>query len=369
MENTRKIKKTITTILLSTFACSAFANSELLTSGTHVTVKAIAVEKTQSALLLAPIKESIPSLIVLDIKDSKIGSYKAINSNAGMLFVDDSGNVLMGGQQVMLINYQNNELKSVDGIKKVIEESTGYRVTEYNKDGGLYYFKAGSVTIVTDNNIAKTPYALMGAFTTTQQLLQLKNQVMNDASKEKAVREAAELKPIEKIEESQQNTPSAKAQGMQKALAYVETNYPDNLVQYKTEAKNPKATLTIFTDYSCPNCKVLHQQLPNLLKQGFNVNYILMPRAGITSTVAQNMQKALCAENPQEVTQYLYEYQQLPTDIQERENCSIDIKNNLSLATGFNVTGTPMIIASNGKVTSGFSSVYGMLAKLNLAQN
>ncbi len=368
--NTQLIKKSIATIILSTLACSAFATGELMTNGTQISVKTLAAKKIQAALMLTPIKEAIPSLVVFGIKDTQIGNYKSINSNAGMLFVDDSGNILMSGQKVMLINYKGSDLSNIDGIKKVIEESTDYKITEYNQDGGLYYFKAGSITIIAESDIAETPYALMGAFTTTQQLLKLKNQVVDQT------KEVMKSKPLEKAEipklsaeASPQNTQSDKTQGIQKALAYIETHYPDNLVHYKADTSSTKATLIVFTDYSCAHCKDLHKQLPNLLKQGFDVNYILMPRADITSTVAQNMQKVLCAESPKEATEYLYQNQRLPHNLKERENCPVNIKDNLSFATGFSVTGTPTIIASNGKVTSGFSSVYGILEKLNLAQN
>ncbi len=371
LKKVKKAKTTISTIILTTLAFSSltdFANGypTLGMADTQVIVKNIEntkliAENTKTARLLMPIKTAIPRLVVFGIKGTQIGNYQQVESNASTLFIDDSGNVLMGGQKVMLVNYKGSDLSTIDGIKKVIEESTSYKVTEYNQDGELYYFKAGSITIITNEDIAKIPYALMGSFTTASQILKLKDKVIERTESQKASEDTAET--------TQPSSPSDKAHGIQKALNYIEMNYPDNLVHYKADTPTTKATLTVFTDYSCPHCKDLHKQLPQLLKQGFDVNYLLMPIADITSTVAQNMQKALCAESPKEATEYLYQNQRLPHNLKERENCPVDIKDNLSFATGFSVTGTPTIIASNGNVTFGFSSVYGMLEKLNLAQN
>lgn len=379
-----KIKKIIITITFLTLTCSSFASGYPVPSA-DIIVKDTANEKVlaksiNTAQLLSQIKSAIPSLVVFDVKDTQIGNYKEIYSNAGTLFVDGKGNVLMGAKKVMLINYGSNDLSSIDDIKKVIAESTGYKVTDYNKDSGLYYFKAGEVTVITSEDTAKTPYALMGAFTTTSQLQVLKSKVLGAEKSAKVGKEentqstenkskAAKKAPVTAIKKPQISSTDTKSQGILKALNYIEKDYPQNIVKFTTSQSKSKATLTIFTDYTCPHCKELHEHLPQLLKQGYNVNYILMPRAGVNSKVAQNMQQALCAENPQTATAYLYQNGQLPKDLKEQANCQVEMKNNLLFADGFGVVGTPTIISSTGKVSSGFSTVYGMLSKLDLAKD
>jgi protein-disulfide isomerase len=186
---------------------------------------------------------------------------------------------------------------------------------------------------------------------------------------EKADLSDSKKAPATSIKKPQTSSTNDKAQGIEKSLNYIEKNYPQNIVKFTTSQSTTKATLTIFTDYTCPHCKALHEHLPQLLKQGYSVNYILMPRAGANSKAAHNMQKALCAENQQTATAYLYQNGQLPKNLKEKANCQVEMKNNLLFADGFGVVGTPTIISSNGKVSSGFSTVYGMLSKLDLAKD
>ena len=91
-----------------------------------------------------------------------------------------------------------------------------------------------------------------------------------------------------------------------------------------------------------------------------------MPRDYNNKTVIRNMKMALCAVNPQKAVESLYSTQQLPADLQERPNCTANIQNNLNMATGFNIQGTPMLIGSSGKISSGFNSIYSSLQQLDM---
>ncbi|MBK2124441.1 thioredoxin fold domain-containing protein [Fangia hongkongensis] len=361
MINTKKI---LSTLILSTFAIGAFATGYPAPSQNEIIKSASNTKKITNSIndaqLLSPIKDAIPNLVVFDIHNSQIGDYKEVESNAGTLFVDGKGNVLMGAKKVMLINYDHSDLTNIEMLKKVIHESTGYTVTAYNQDGGMYYFKAGDITIVTNKNVLDTPYALMGAFVTTTQLAEIKSHINSNSQ----VQTTKSPSPVVNQEQLQ----AKKRAGRKAVLKYIDKNYPNNLIYFKTEKADPIATLTVFTDYSCAHCQDFHKHLKSLLNEGYNVNYILMPRDPRKEEVVKNMQQALCAVNPTKTTEYLYQYHRLPSDLKERDNCQVKIKDNLSFAEGFSVTGTPTIVASNGYMTSGFSTTFGLLNQLGLTK-
>jgi len=349
------MKKLTSIFLLSSIALSSYANTALINYQDILSASS-AAQKISNDLsykkILSELKESIPTLVIFDISNSGVGSFKQIMTNAGMIFVDNQGNIIMGGQRIMLINYDNQSLSDVESIKSIVTKNTGFKISRTNTDSGLVYMLSDHTTIITSNDISKNNYAIMGAYTTADKLTALKG------FSDKASTAKVAAKPITDNVKTTSN-------GNLNALNYIFKNYPDNVLTFKATSKE-KGVLTIFTDYTCPHCKDLHKHLPDLLKQGYTVKYILMPREGFNGNVAANMQKALCSINPNSAVENLYQFGQFSSDLKQRNNCDVSIKDNLSFAKGFNITGTPTIIASNGSVTDGFTTVYGLLSKLNL---
>jgi len=62
----------------------------------------------------------------------------------------------------------------------------------------------------------------------------------------------------------------------------------------------PHATMTIFTDTSCPYCSRLHAEIDELLDEGIRVRYLMFPRAGLGSSTHQELESVWCAKNPHE---------------------------------------------------------------------
>ncbi|MGC6563786.1 thioredoxin fold domain-containing protein, partial [Escherichia coli] len=57
----------------------------------------------------------------------------------------------------------------------------------------------------------------------------------------------------------------------------------NEMIVYK--AANEKYVITVFTDISCPYCQKLHQEVPELNKQGVTVRYLAFPRNGVKNNV------------------------------------------------------------------------------------
>src|SRR6185295_20193905 len=47
--------------------------------------------------------------------------------------------------------------------------------------------------------------------------------------------------------------------------------------------KNPKYTITVFTDVDCGYCRMLHSQIKGYQAEGIAVRYVFFPRAGLGS--------------------------------------------------------------------------------------
>jgi thiol:disulfide interchange protein DsbC len=126
--------------------------------------------------------------------------------------------------------------------------------------------------------------------------------------------------------------------------------------------KNPKHTLTVFTDTSCGYCRKLHQEVPKLNENGVKVRYLLYPRAGPTSTVAATLQSIWCADNQQEALTTAKAGGTIP-----EKQCDNPINKHIELAQQLGLRGTPMIITDSGEVIPGYKPADQLISDLNPA--
>ena len=59
----------------------------------------------------------------------------------------------------------------------------------------------------------------------------------------------------------------------------------------------PRATLNVFTDTSCPYCQKLHSEIDELQEAGITVRYIPYPRGGSAGPGYQHLRAVWCAED------------------------------------------------------------------------
>ena len=124
--------------------------------------------------------------------------------------------------------------------------------------------------------------------------------------------------------------------------------------------KNPKYSITIFTDTSCGYCRKLHQEVAVLNKKGVKVRYLLYPRAGIGSPSYKVLQSVWCAKDQQQAMNTAKSGGKVP-----EQACNNPIQQHMNLAQQMGLQGTPMIITDSGQVVKGYrpaQELIGILA-------
>ena len=124
----------------------------------------------------------------------------------------------------------------------------------------------------------------------------------------------------------------------------------------------PKATVVVFTDPTCPYCERLHEAVPELNERGIAVHYLAFPRAGMNSDAAKSMQQAWCADNRSEAMTRAQQRQALsgPSD------CDNPVAEQYNLGMGLGVQGTPAIILPDGQLVPGYVPPERLAAMLGL---
>jgi thiol:disulfide interchange protein DsbC len=120
---------------------------------------------------------------------------------------------------------------------------------------------------------------------------------------------------------------------------------------------HPKYTVTVFTDVTCPYCRVLHEEIAAINKEGIAVEYLAWPRTGVTdedgkpTDTYNEMVSVWCAADRNSAfTAAKDGHEPKPA------NCKNPVKDqfDLGLRLGVGEKGTPTIYAEDGAVIGGF---------------
>jgi thiol:disulfide interchange protein DsbC len=123
--------------------------------------------------------------------------------------------------------------------------------------------------------------------------------------------------------------------------------------------KDPKYTVTVFTDTSCGYCRKLHSEVPELNKMGVKVRYMLFPRQGPDSPDGKILQSVWCAKNKQEAMNVAKSGGQVPA-----KTCANPITEHMELGQKLGLQGTPMMVTPKGTVISGYLEPAQLLSTL-----
>jgi thiol:disulfide interchange protein DsbC len=124
----------------------------------------------------------------------------------------------------------------------------------------------------------------------------------------------------------------------------------------------PRATVTVFTDTSCPYCSRLHETVPELNARGIAVHYLAFPRSGMQSDAARVMQQVWCADNPSEAMTAAKQGDALSGSA----SCDNPVASQYDLGLQLGVQGTPAIILPDGELVPGFVPPERLTAMLGL---
>lgn len=127
--------------------------------------------------------------------------------------------------------------------------------------------------------------------------------------------------------------------------------------------KKAAHTLTIFTDSSCGFCRKLHQEVPELNKQGVKVRYMLFPRAGLGTPNFRELQSVWCADNQQDAMNKVKAGQSIPPKV-----CKDPIEQHMDFAQSFGLTGTPFMLTETGTVINGYRPAAQLVEMLKSGQ-
>jgi thiol:disulfide interchange protein DsbC len=126
--------------------------------------------------------------------------------------------------------------------------------------------------------------------------------------------------------------------------------------------EHPKYTVTVFTDVTCPYCRVLHEQIKAFNKEGIAVQYLAWPRSGVigddgkpTATYKEMVSIWCSADRNDAFTEAKKGREPKAAD------CKNPVKDQFDLGLRLGVTGTPAVYAEDGTLIGGYLSPPDML--------
>lgn len=114
-------------------------------------------------------------------------------------------------------------------------------------------------------------------------------------------------------------------------------------------APNPKHTLTVFTDIECGYCRKMHQDIPELNRQGITVEYLAFPRMGLGSQDYTDMISVWCAADRRQALTSAKQGQPV-----KPKNCTNPVAMQYTLGQQVGVSGTPAVFAADGTQLGGY---------------
>lgn len=115
--------------------------------------------------------------------------------------------------------------------------------------------------------------------------------------------------------------------------------------------KDPKYTVTVFTDVECGYCRKFHSQIADYNKLGIAVEYLAFPRMGLGSPDFTKMEAVWCAADKRKALTDAKNDRDVPV-----RACTNPVTMEYELGRRAGLTGTPMVLASDGTQLGGYLS-------------
>ena len=115
--------------------------------------------------------------------------------------------------------------------------------------------------------------------------------------------------------------------------------------------KDPKYTITVFTDIDCGYCRRLHSQIAEYNRLGIRVRYMFFPRSGPDTDSWHKAEAVWCAPNRNDSLTRAKNGEDIKSP-----NCPADIiARDYELGHKVGVEGTPAIFLSSGEMLPGYA--------------
>jgi thiol:disulfide interchange protein DsbC len=123
--------------------------------------------------------------------------------------------------------------------------------------------------------------------------------------------------------------------------------------------KDPKYTVTVFTDIDCGYCRKLHSQIAEYNRLGIRVRYLFFPRSGPDTESWHKAEEVWCAANRNDALTKAKKGEEIAS-----KDCGANniVARDYELGHKLAVDGTPAIFLSTGEMLPGYAPP-GQLAK------
>jgi len=114
--------------------------------------------------------------------------------------------------------------------------------------------------------------------------------------------------------------------------------------------KDPKYTVTVFTDVDCPYCRKLHSQMAEYNRLGIRVRYLLYPRTGPNTTAWTKAEQVWCSTDRNAALTRA----KLGEELKAKPCTNNPVARSYALGQDFALEGTPAIVMGNGEMLPGY---------------
>ena len=125
-------------------------------------------------------------------------------------------------------------------------------------------------------------------------------------------------------------------------------------------AKDPKYTVTIFTDIDCGYCRKLHAEMDQYASYGIKVNYLLFPRNGIDTPSYTKAVSVWCSDDREEALTKAKRGEAI-----EQKSCDNPVADQFDVGNKIGVTGTPAILTEDGELIAGYLPAKELVQRLD----
>lgn len=116
------------------------------------------------------------------------------------------------------------------------------------------------------------------------------------------------------------------------------------------QAPNEKYVISVFTDYTCHYCKLLHENINQYLDAGISVHYFAFPRAGADSEVGKNMQSIWSVVDRKAAFEDAYK----GNKISPANSMIPYVTQQFNVGKKLGISGTPALVLPDGQLVSGY---------------
>jgi thiol:disulfide interchange protein DsbC len=147
--------------------------------------------------------------------------------------------------------------------------------------------------------------------------------------------------------DSDTNLTENRRRGLRKGL--IETIPESEMIVFSP--KNPKYTITVFTDIDCGYCRRLHSQMAEYNRLGIRVRYLFYPRSGPDTESWHKAEAVWCSQNRNDALTRAKN-----DEVIKSPKCPADvIARDWELGHKLSVEGTPAILLPSGEMLPGYS--------------